>query len=74
MSMEIRAKDKLLQAVLKESVLVKFGEYDPDEYLTVDDAIESDNEVVSAVGRIIERQSSNVSDRDIYREVCNHLS
>lgn len=74
MYMELRAKDKLLQAVLKEPVLVKFGEYDPDEYMTVDDAIESDNEVVSAVGRIIERQSSNVSDRDIYREVCNHLS
>lgn len=72
--MELRAKDKLLQAVLKESVLCKFGEYDPDDYQTVDEAIESDNEVVSAVGRIIERQSSNVSDKDIYREVCNHLS
>ena len=66
MPMEFRAKDKLLQAVLKEPVLSKFGEYDPDDYLTVD-------EVVSAVGRIIERQSSNVSDKDIYREVCNHL-
>ena len=73
MPMELRAKDKLLQAVLKEPVLSKFGEYEPDDYLTVDDAIEADNEVVSAVGRIIERQSSNVSDKDIYREVCNHL-
>ena len=72
--MELRAKDKLLQAVLSESLLSKFGEYDPDDYLTVDDAIDSENEVVSAVGRIIERRSSNVSDRDIYREVCNHLS
>ena len=72
--MEFRAKDKLLQAVLKEPVLCKFGEYEPDNFLTVDDAIDSDNEVVSAVGRIIERQSSNVSDKDIYREVCNHLS
>ena len=74
MSMEFRAKDKLLQAVLKEPILCKFGEYDPDDFLTVDDAIESDNEVVSAVGRIIERQTSKVSQRDIYREVCNHLS
>ena len=73
MSMEFRAKDKLLQAVLKEPILCKFGEYDPDDFLTVDDAIESDNEVVSAVGRIIERQTSKVSQRDIYREVCNHL-
>ena len=73
MSMELRAKDKLLQAVLKEPVLCKFGEYDPEDYQTVDDAV-SDNEVVSAVGRIIERQSSQVSDKDIYREVCNHLS
>ena len=72
--MEFRAKDKLLQAVLKEPILCKFGEYDPDDFLTVDDAIESDNEVVSAVGRIIERQTSKVSERDIYREVCNHLS
>ena len=74
MPMELRAKDKLLQAVLKEPVLCKFGEYDPEDYQTVDAAIDSDNEVVSAVGRIIERQSANVSDRDIYREVCNHLS
>lgn len=74
MLMELRAKDKLLQAVLREPVLSKFGEYEPDDYLTVDAAIESDNEVVSAVGRIIERQSSNVSQQDIYREVCNHLS
>ena len=73
MPMELRPKDKLLQAVLNEPTLCKFGEYDPDDYMTVDDAIESDNEVVSAVGRIIERQSSNVSDKDIYREVCNHL-
>ena len=72
--MEIRAKDKILQAVLIEPVLCRFGEYEPDDYLTVDCAIDSDNEVVSAVGRIIERQSSNVSDREIYREVCNHLS
>ena len=72
--MEFRAKDKLLQAVLKESVLCKFGEYEPDDYLTVDEAIDSENEVVSAVGRIVERQISNVSDRDIYREVCNHIS
>ena len=74
MPMELRQKDKLLQAVLKEPVLCKFGEYDPEDYQTVDDAIVSDNEVVSAVGRIIERQSSQVSDKDIYREVCNHLS
>ena len=74
MSMELRAKDKLLQAVLKEPVLCKFGDSDPEDYQTVDDAIVSDNEVVSAVGRIIERQSSQVSDKDIYREVCNHLS
>lgn len=72
--MEFRAKDKILQAVLKEPVLSRFGEYEPDDYPTVDVAIDSDNEVVSAVGRIIERQSSNISDRDIYREVCNHLS
>ena len=72
--MEIRLKDKLLQAVLKEPILSKFGEYEPDDYLTVDKAIDSDNEIVSAVGRIIERQSCNVTDRDIYREVCNHLS
>ena len=43
--MEFRAKDKLLQAVLNEPVLCKFGEYEPDDYLTVDEAIESDNEV-----------------------------
>ena len=74
MPMEYRAKDKLLQAVLKEPTLCKFGEYDPDDYLTVDDAIISDNEVVNAVGRIIERQSSRISDKEIYREVCNHIS
>ena len=74
MLMELRPKDKLLQAVLRETILSRFGEYEPEDYLTVDDAIESDNEVVSAVGRIIEGQSSNMSEKDIYNGVCNHLS
>lgn len=74
MPMEYRTKDKLLQAVLRQPVLKEFGEYDPDEYCTVDEAIESNNEVVSAVGRIIERQSLKVSEKEIYKEVCNHLT
>lgn len=74
MPMEYRTKDKLLQAVLRQPVLYEFGEYKPDDYLTVDEAIESNNEVVSAVGRIIERQSSKVSEKEIYKEVCNHLT
>lgn len=71
--MNIRSKDKLLQSVLHEVSLYSFGEYDPDEYMTVDEAIDSDNEVVSAVGRIIERCSSDATEREIYNEVCNHL-
>ncbi len=73
--MNQRPKDKLLQAVLNESVLYKFAEYDPDDYLTVDDAIEAPNETVAAVGRIIERLSSDpdTTINELYNEVCNHL-
>ena len=73
--MNQRPKDKLLQAVLNEQVLNKFAEYDPEDYLSVDDAIDSTNETVSAVGRIIERLSSDpdTSLTELYNEVCNHL-
>lgn len=73
--MNQRPKDKLLQAVLNEQVLYKFAEYDPEDYLSVDDAIDSTNETVSAVGRIIERLSSDpdTSLTELYNEVCNHL-
>ena len=73
--MNQRPKDKLLQAVLNEQVLYKFADYDPEDYLSVDDAIDSTNETVSAVGRIIERLSSDpdTSLTELYNEVCNHL-
>ena len=73
--MNQRPKDKLLQAVLNEQVLYKFAEYDPEDYLSVDDAIDSTNETVSAVGRIIERLSSDPDTylTELYNEVCNHL-
>lgn len=73
--MNQRPKDKLLQAVLNEPVLYKFAEYDPDDFLSVDAAIDSTNESVSAVGRIIERLSSDpdTSITELYNEVCNHL-
>lgn len=65
--------DKMLEAVLMNSDLMKFGEYTAAEITNIYQAIDSENYVVSAVAQIIKRSSENATEREIYKEVTEYL-
>ena len=73
--MKKRVADKMLQAVLGDLALQKFGGYAPADVdgLSVDDAVISENAVVHAVGLIIDRIDDGASVREVYNEVNEFL-
>lgn len=58
--------DKMLEAVLTDPDLMKFGDYNPAEVTSIYQAIDSDNEVVSAVAQIIKRSAEQATEKEIY--------
>ena len=65
--------DKMLQAVLMDEKLMSFGEYSPNECTSLAQALYSDNCIINAVARIIERGRSGRSETEIYREISEYL-
>ncbi len=65
--------DKMLEAVLTDSELMKYGKYTPSEITSVYQAVSSDNLVVSAVAQIIQRASEGATEKEIYKEVTEYL-
>lgn len=66
--------DKMLEAVLLDEKLMKFGGYEPQECLNLDRALVSDNCIVCAVAKIIERTFETGSNsNEIYKEVSDYL-
>lgn len=66
--------DKILQAVLKDPGLVNLGDYRPQEYETISDALNSDNAYVYTVAKIIDEGSmGNKSEKQLYNEIANYL-
>ncbi len=66
-------KDKMLEAVLTDPDLMKFGQYNPAEITSIYHAVSSDNVVVSAVAKIIQGSSEGATEREIYKEVTEYL-
>lgn len=73
MAKQLTNADRLMQAVLSDAKLAEYGEYNPDDYATIDDAIVSDNFCVQAVAKIIYDKEQNQSDKEIYNDVSNFL-
>lgn len=65
--------DKMLQAVLMDEKLMAFGEYTSDECTSLAQALSSDNCIVNAVAKIIDRGRQGSSETEIYREVSEYL-
>ena len=65
--------DKMLQAVLLDEKLMAFGDYTPDECTSLVRALSSDNCIVNAVAKIIDRGRLGASETEIYREVSEFL-
>lgn len=65
--------DKVLQAVLSDERLINQGDYNPADFDTITEALDSDNAVVCTVAKIIDGKEKNATDREIYNEVTNYL-
>ena len=65
--------NRILQAVLTDENLIEFGEYNPADYQSLDEALVSDNLVVNTVARIINEVNEESSPREIYNMVTTYL-
>ena len=65
--------DKMLEAVLMNPDLMKFGNYSIADITSIYQAIDSDNYVISAVAQIIRRSSEGATEKEIYKEVTEYL-
>ena len=71
--MAIKNDDKMLQAVLLEDNLMKFGKYTPADINTIEQALDSDNYVINAVAQIIKRTGEGASERELWKEINKYL-
>ena len=67
--------DKMLEAVLLNPELMKFGKYSESDlnFTSAYQAEDSDNYVINAVAHIIIRASEGASEREIYKEITEFL-
>lgn len=65
--------DKVLQAVLSDERLINHGDYNPADFDTISEALDSDNAVVCVVAKIIDGHERKLTDKEIYNEVSNYL-
>ena len=66
--------DKMLEAVLLDEQLMKFGKYEAYEVGNIDQALESDNYVINVVDQMIKSCSEDDDkEREIWREINDYL-
>jgi len=65
-------KDKMLQLVLSDDKLSSFYEYNPDEFPTIQDALNAENPIVVVVAKIILGVRGN-SDKGVFKETYNEV-
>ena len=65
--------DKMLQAILLNKNLMKFGNYTAEEICKIDQALDSDNYIINAVAQIIKRTNEGASEKDLWKEINNYL-
>lgn len=69
--------DKMLQLVLSDNRLSSFYDYNPNDFLTLKDALQAENAVVSSVAKIIKGISGSSEksiQKQVYNDVFNHLN
>lgn len=69
----ITNNDKMLQAVLLNEKLMKFGNYTPAEIGTIYQALYSDNYVINTVAQIIKRTGEGASEKELWKEINEYL-
>ena len=62
--------DKILQAVIAD---LNFYGYNPDNFRSISEALDSEIAVIQAIAQIINRNEQKATEREIYNEVSNFL-
>jgi len=67
---------KMLEAVLSNEKLMEAGRYTPEDIARIGDinqAIDSENYVISAVAQIIKRTNEGASQNELWKEINTYL-
>lgn len=68
-----RNDDKMLQAVLMDERLMKYGNYTASQIGSIYQALDSDNYIINAVAQIIKRTSEGASEKELWKEINEYL-
>lgn len=68
-----RNDDKMLQAVLLNEHLMKYGNYSASQIGSIYQALDSDNYIINAVAQIIKRTSEGATEKELWKEINEYL-
>ncbi len=68
-----RNDDKMLQAVLMDEHLMKYGNYTASQIGSIYQALDSDNYIINAVAQIISRTSEGATEKELWKEINEYL-
>lgn len=69
----ITNNEKMLQAVLLDERLMKFGGYSSEDIGNIYQALDSDNYVINAVAQIIKRTNDGATMQELWKEINTYL-
>ena len=69
--MEETNKDRIMRSILASERLAALGDYNPTDFVTIEDALCSDNAIVKTVAMII--MGDKKTETQVYNEVSNYL-
>ena len=68
-----RNDDKMLQAVLLDERLMRYGNYTAAQIGSIYQALDSDNYIINAVAQIIKRTGEGATERELWKEINDYL-
>lgn len=63
----------MLQAVLMDEHLMKYGNYTESQIGSIYQALDSDNYIINAVAQIISRTSEGATEKELWKEINEYL-
>ena len=70
----ITNSDRVLQSVLQDERLAEAYPFNPNDYETIEDALQSDNYVVCTIAKIIDGKNEDKTEKQLYNEITNYLN
>lgn len=63
----------MLQAVLMDERLMKYGNYSASQIGSIYQALDSDNYIINAVAQIIKRTGEGATEKELWKEINEYL-